>query len=50
VTGFLNQIAIYLVYVGGGLGALAYCIAIWRKPRHGGDHTSASNPSAAPTS
>jgi hypothetical protein len=34
VTAFLNLIAIYAVYVGGGLGAIAYCVAIWRKAHH----------------
>jgi hypothetical protein len=33
VTGFINEIANYLVYVCGSLGAVAYCITIWRRER-----------------
>ena len=33
VTGFLNSIANYLVFACGSVGAVAYCITIWRRAK-----------------
>jgi hypothetical protein len=34
VVGYIDTLAFYLIYVVGGLSAVAYCITVWRKARH----------------